>query len=128
MRFLFYFWRELLERMFLRIQEFKNSRIQWNKSFCISTLQTRMAGSSERDAGFIGDLIIGQQRADETVFRRNIQVSNPTKRIYSTRITFNVNNGKFFIFWEFNQCTNSVKIKLWIIRVSRGYLMRFLKF
>ena len=71
-----------------------------------------MAGSSERDAGFIGDLIIGQQRADETVFRRNIQVSNPTKRIYSTRITFNVNNGKFFIFWEFNQCTNSVKIKL----------------
>ncbi|XP_033226075.1 uncharacterized protein LOC117178748 [Belonocnema kinseyi] len=63
----------------------------------------RVAGLDEREGGFIGDLIIGQRRADETVFRRTVQVSNPTKQVYSTAISLNVNNGIIHHLSVFNE-------------------------
>ena len=48
----------------------------------------------DREVRFIGDLVIGKHRADETVFRRTVDVSNPTGGVYSTEITLSVTNGK----------------------------------
>ncbi|KAL6260521.1 hypothetical protein P5V15_008045 [Pogonomyrmex californicus] len=44
-------------------------------------------------AGFIGNLEIGQRRADETVFRRVIEFNNPTNTVQSGILTLTVTNG-----------------------------------
>ncbi|XP_012276264.1 uncharacterized protein LOC105697484 [Orussus abietinus] len=46
-----------------------------------------------RGEAFIGDLVIGNRRADETVFWRTVEISNPTDEVYSTVITASVNHG-----------------------------------
>ncbi|XP_011634354.2 uncharacterized protein LOC105425330 [Pogonomyrmex barbatus] len=44
-------------------------------------------------AGFIGNLEIGQRRADETVFRRVIEFNNPTNTVQSGILTLTITNG-----------------------------------
>jgi hypothetical protein len=40
---------------------------------------------------------IGDRRGDETIFRRSVEISNPTDDVYNTAITLNVERGKFSI-------------------------------
>ncbi|KAL7286885.1 uncharacterized protein LOC106650898 [Trichogramma pretiosum] len=47
-----------------------------------------------REYRFIGDLVIGDRLADETVFRRSVDIANPTNQVYSTTISLNVERGK----------------------------------
>ncbi|XP_043270752.1 uncharacterized protein [Venturia canescens] len=47
----------------------------------------------KRETRFIGDLVVGERRADETIFRRTVEVSNPTEDVYSTAINLSVTNG-----------------------------------
>ncbi|XP_011499938.1 PREDICTED: uncharacterized protein LOC105363837 [Ceratosolen solmsi marchali] len=49
--------------------------------------------NGKRDYKFIGDLEIGDRHADETVFRRSVEISNPTDEVYNTAITLNVERG-----------------------------------
>lgn len=74
-----------------------------DKDIVSSSELSRVAGSDERETGFIGDLIIGLRRSDETIFRRTVQVSNPTKRVYRTTISLNVNNGIIHHLSVFNE-------------------------
>ncbi|KAJ8674657.1 hypothetical protein QAD02_010443 [Eretmocerus hayati] len=46
-----------------------------------------------RQYRFIGDLKIGERHSDETVFRRTVDVSNPTDDVYSSAIMLSVERG-----------------------------------
>lgn len=56
---------------------------------------------------FIGDLKIGEHKSQETVFRRTIDVSNPTDDVYRTSMTLSVNNG------------NNIQFLLWAIYTNK---------
>lgn len=45
---------------------------------------------------FIGDLVLGKRYADETIFRRVIELENPTDTVQSTTLNMSVSDGKIF--------------------------------
>ncbi|XP_014208843.1 uncharacterized protein LOC106639650 [Copidosoma floridanum] len=48
---------------------------------------------AKKEYRFIGDLVIGERHADETIFRRSIEAANPTDQVYSSAVTINVERG-----------------------------------
>lgn len=51
---------------------------------------------SEDEVGFIGDLVVGKRHADETIYRRTMEVKNydPVVSFYS--VDFSVKSGEYF--------------------------------
>ncbi|XP_001608032.1 uncharacterized protein LOC100123179 [Nasonia vitripennis] len=48
---------------------------------------------NKRESRFIGDLVIGERLADETIFRRSVEISNPTDQVYNSAIMLSVERG-----------------------------------
>ncbi|XP_066594678.1 uncharacterized protein [Prorops nasuta] len=69
----------------------KEQVLDLTESDIVPKAQTRIY--SEERNGFIGDLVIGQRHADETVFSRVMEVVNPTNFVQSSSVALNVKNG-----------------------------------
>lgn len=65
--------------------------LHFRKKFHLKDTKLR---DNKRELRFIGDLTIGDRHADETIFRRTMEISNPTDQVYSSAVMLNVERGK----------------------------------
>lgn len=80
----------------------------------IILLLLQLGAGEERVPGFVGDFMLGQRYADETVFQRIIEFENPTNAIQSTTFKLSVSNGKLYYYYtniHFLLLTNNIDSK-----------------